>query len=408
MTALDTLDHVEHLTGDAATVEGGVVRDEPGFRRLPRVSEAQVTRAAEMIEAAYQGGLVGRHAQLKLQEAFTTSDFQWAAFVVLDRETISQYTEMTPTYTQWTDSTTVRDFRPKDLVDFTQTGFNLEKVGELAPYPSQDRSGGFKQQISVAKFGRSYGMSWESMINDQLDELSDIPNALAVAAREAEQWQAISLLLNVTVGKDGVIVGNGPNTNFFKSYTGSYSSTTPFAGISTAPDNKPLTYDNLLAAIRAIKLRKNPQNGRPIILPGKFQLVVPPELEITARSILAIEWRETAAGGVTTRSGNEVAPMVDLVVEPFLTWLDKGTNAATTWYLLPPKGSQFKALVTAKLRGHEEPELRVKADTGTSVSGGSISPQDGSFDFDDIRYRVRHVLGGATLNPMATYASAGA
>jgi hypothetical protein len=361
-----------------------------------------------MLEASYQGGIVGRRAQLELLEAFTTSDFQWAAFVVLDRETISQYTEMVPTYSQWTDTTTVRDFRPKDLVDFTQTGFTLEKVGELAPYPAQTRSGGFKAQVSVSKYGRRYSLSWESMINDQLDELADLPNALAVAAREAEAIQAISLLMNVTTGADGAITGSGPNTAFFKNYSGSFSYSNPYAGTNTTPGTAPLTYDNLLTAIRAIKIRKNPLNSRPIILPGKFQLIVPPELEITARSILAQEWRETTASSVTTRTGNEVAPLVDLVVEPWLTYLDRGANAATTWYLLPPTGSQFKALVTAKLRGHETPEMRVKGDAGVSVGGGALSPQDGSFDIDDIQYRVRHVLGGVTLNPMATYASTGA
>lgn len=242
------------------------------------------------------------------------------------------------------------------------------------------------------------------MINDQLDELADLPNALAVAAREAEQFAALSLLLNYNAATG---TGTGPNTGFFKNYTGTFGTSNPFAGVNTTPATVPLTYDNLLAAVNLIKQRKNPQNGRPIVLPGSFQLVVPPELEITARSILAIQYRDTLVGGVTTRIGNEVAPLVDLVVEPWLTLLDKGPKAAGTWYLLPPRGSNFKAFMTAKLRGHETPEMRVRADTGNSVGGGALSPQDGSFDIDDIQYRVRHVYGGAALNPMATYVSLG-
>lgn len=49
----------------------------------------------------------------------------------------------------------------------------------------------------------------------------------------------------------------------------------------------------------------------------------------------------------------------------------------------------------------------MKADTGNSLGGGSLSPEDGSFEIDDIQYRVRHVLGGATLDPIATYVSNG-
>jgi hypothetical protein len=402
-TITDTLDHVEHLTGDAA-VEAGNVKEDAGFRRVPRVSEAQVARAGQMMAAAFDGGITGRRAQLDLLEAFTTSDFQWAAFVVLDRETIAQYQEIQTTSDRWVDTTTVRDFRPKRLTDFTQSGFTLEPVGELAPYPMQDRKGGFEQSISVAKYGRRYALSWESMINDQLDELADLPNALATAAREAEQFKRLSLLLNFNAVTQ---TGSGPNTGFFKNYTGSFSSTNPFAGVNTTPATVPLTYDNLRAALDAIKQRKNPFNGRPIVLPGRFQLIVPPELEMTARAILAIEYREVTVGGVMTRLGNEVAPMVDLVVEPWLTMLDKGAKAATTWYLLPPTGSNFKALMFAKLRGHETPEMRVRADTGNSVGGGALSPQDGSFDIDDIQYRVRSVFGGTTLNPLATYVSLG-
>lgn len=396
----DTLEHVDILTGDAA-VEAGTVKEDAGFRRFPRVSEAQVTQAATLMGRALQGS---RRDQLNLSEAFTTSDFQWAAFVVLDRETIAQYQEIATTSDRWTDSTTVRDFRPKRLTDFTQSGFTLEKIGELAPYPMQTRQGGFEQSISVAKYGRRYALSWESMINDQLDELADLPQALATAAREAEQFAALSLLLNFNAATG---TGNGPNTNFFKNYTGTYSAAAPFAGVNTTPATVPLTYENLLAALQTIQTRKSPQNGRPIILPGRYQLVVPPELEITARSILAVQYRDVTTGGVTTRIGNEVAPLVDLVVEPWLTLLDKGAKAATTWYLLPPRGSNFKAFMTAKLRGHEAPEMRVRADTGNTVGGGAISPRDGSFEIDDIEYRVRHVFGGAALNPLATYVSTG-
>jgi hypothetical protein len=59
------------------------------------------------------------------------------------------------------------------------------------------------------------------------------------------------------------------------------------------------------------------------------------------------------------------------------------------------------------LAGHETPDLRVKADTGLRVGGGSVPAEEGSFDTDDIQYRIRHVTGGTTLDPIAAYASVG-
>lgn len=405
-TFAETLEHTERATGDDAAT-ANLLRESDGeqaFRRPRPISESLVTRAADMMaEAMTLPGFRGQRARLNLMEAFTTSDFQWAAWIQLERETISQYTEQTPSFQNWVDTTRVRDFRKKELVDFTQTPFTLERVPELAPYPAQDRSGGFKQDIQAVKYGRRYSLSWESMINDQLDELADIPNALASAAREAEIFNALSLLLNMT----GPQVASGPNTGFFKNYTGGYSSSNPFAGVNTTPATVPLTYDNLLGAINTIRARRNPQTKRPIVLPGKFQLVVPLELQAAAENILATDFREVTSGGVMTRIANEVRSSVDLRVEPWLSYVDGHAKAPTTWYLLPPRGSQFKALVTASLIGHETPELRVKADAGRSIGGGEINPQDGSFVMDDVQYRVRHVMGGATLNPMATYVSLG-
>ena len=61
----------------------------------------------------------------------------------------------------------------------------------------------------------------------------------------------------------------------------------------------------------------------------------------------------------------------------------------------------------AKLAGHEQPDLRVKADTGRAIGGGEISALEGSFDIDDIQYRGRHIVGNQTADPLFTYVSLG-
>jgi hypothetical protein len=62
----------------------------------------------------------------------------------------------------------------------------------------------------------------------------------------------------------------------------------------------------------------------------------------------------------------------------------------------------------AFLNGYETPDIRQKADAGQRVGGGAIGAEEGSFDVDGIYYRVRHVVGAGTVDPLHTYASAGA
>ena len=50
----------------------------------------------------------------------------------------------------------------------------------------------------------------------------------------------------------------------------------------------------------------------------------------------------------------------------------------------------------------------MKADTGNRAGGGSIAPEQGSFDDDTIQYRVRHVVGSALIDPKFTFVSQGA
>lgn len=111
-------------------------------------------------------------------------------------------------------------------------------------------------------------------------------------------------------------------------------------------------------------------------------------------------------GATETVEGNPLAG-VEFVVDPFLDQLNTHAKAATTWFVVPKPGSARPALWAAKLRGHEQPDLRVKADQGNQVGGGAIAFDEGSFELDTIEWRARHVLGAQVGDPMFTYVSLG-
>lgn len=372
---------VEVSTGDA--VEASTADGFNAFGASPRgrVTEAQIREASILMSKALKGN---RRASLDVQEAFSTSDFTLAAFAAIDQEMLAQYEEKKSAWRGYCATTTVRDFKPKYLRTVGRSTFGLSKVPELSEYKKVDGVDSSAPSIQVAKYGNRYAISWEAWVNDEaIDEIGDIPAWFANAADETEAVVAASNLVTST----------GINTGFFK------------AGNNNAPTALPLTYDNLDTAIEAVRQRKH--KGRNIVSPP-LRLVVGPSLQTTAERILALREVRVTTGDTTTISANYLASSVTLVVDPALEVVNQGANAATTWFLMPDPASPRPAVYLAHLRGHESPEIRVKADGGQRVGGGAIAPEEGSFEIDDIQYRVRHVAGGAAIDPLFTYASSGA
>jgi hypothetical protein len=370
--------------------------DDKLFTMPRRISEAQVLAAAQLLGKAFKGN---KRAAFDLQEALTSDDFRAAAFEVLDREMMARYQDLPPVWDQYAKRTTVRDFKPKTLVDLMGGRAALDLVPERTEYPHRTISKA-PYQISVSKYGGVFQITWEAIINDELGELEDLPGNLAVASRNTETVTAVKLLTD----------GNGPNDALF-SATAWGRTYDPDAGTwsggssNLIAGNPVLTEASLTAALDAISQRLDPE-GLPIAVEA-YKLVVPPALETTARKILdAIEIRVTN-GSTTTIMKNSVSGRVQLVVDHWLPVIDKSANVNTTWYLLPTPTSARPALFIAFLRGHETPDLRVKADAGNRVGGGPVNPEEGSFEADDISYRARHVVGGAGTDMIATAVSNG-
>lgn len=387
---------IQTFTGAAAEAQANDLV-EAGFTRPRSISESQVAAAARLMGQVFAGN---RRAALDFEEALATSDFRNAAFEVLDREMLTRYEDLPVTWTAYARRSQVRDFKPKKLIDLLGGRAALDRVPELTEYPARDIARAL-YQITVGKFGGRFAISWESIVNDELGELRDLPGNLAVAARDTESRIAAGLLTD----------GNGPADARFgaTAWGRTFDETTnTFSGgqSNLLPGNPPLTVDSLSAALQAISARRDLEN-RPIVVQA-FRLVVPPALEFTARRILEATEINVTEGGTRVTMGNWLRGRVQLVVEPWLAVLDTGPNSATTWYLLPAPDASRPALHLAFLRGHEQPDLRVKADTGQRVGGGNIPAEEGSFDIDDIQYRVRHVVGGASTDMIATAVSTGA
>lgn len=348
----------------------------------PRRASA-IVEAANLWKRVFDGDI---RAAVRVKEALSTSDlFVSATGDVLDRELLQQYAAVQAEWSGFATRTLVRNFKPKKLVDILGGRTVLDLVPELTAYPGAEHLSR-EYAIAVAKFGRQFGFSWEAMINDDLDELMQIPGTFAQASSLTEDNAALAVIANVLTG--------APNTAFFKDY----SAVPTYGTLNTSPVSAVLNEANLQTAIEAIRQRKDVEGN--LVPAGQLILVVGPAQEFNARRILNATEIRVTNGSKTTIEPNPLRGVVELVVLSRLPGL--------AWFVLPkPTTAARPAVAVAFLRGFETPDIRQKNGAGTRQGGGAISPEDGDFDDDSVRYRVRHVTGAASVDPIHTYAATG-
>ena len=374
----------EMLTGDAAVAEARALA--PRRRNTNPQYLARLAETATLVGRAFDGD---RRAMLDIQESLTTSDFPKIFGDVLDRELLAQYEQVTPKWQQFAYRTVVKDFRPKHYLDLLGGRAELDPVKERGEYTARNLTEA-EYFLTVGKYGNRLPLTWEMIVNDDLDSFRTAPERIAQAARFTEDKLAVRLIASAT----------GPNSTFFTSAPASQFGA---AAVGTGK----LTVDNLSLALTTISTRRDSDNN-PVMV-DSVVLMVPPSLKVVANTIVqaTLIRIKNATNTQDVEVGNWLSGEVNVVVNPWLPVIDTSANAANTWYLLPAPSIARPALTMGFLRGFETPDLRVKADTGQRVGGGSIPAEEGSFDTDDIQYRVRHVTGGTTLDPIAAYASIG-
>jgi hypothetical protein len=260
-------------------------------------------------------------------------------------------------------------------------------------------------QILLQKYGREFGLAWEAMINDDLGAFSDLAERFATAALRSEYNFATSLYATAT----------GPSTSLFGSPIAHplYPSGSTYGNITNlfSGSGSVFSITNLAAAASAMR-RFRDYDGQPVIFDG-FELVVPPALEIpmlqalNPANIIQSGGDATAGAKALIRSSSNTVPMLNITghVNPYLPIITTtGTYGSTNWYLFGRLTNAGYAARMNFLRGHESPELCMKNPNKVAVGGASMSPLEGDYESDAIRWRIRHIFGGTQVDP--NYAAA--
>lgn len=358
------------------------MQNESHRRRVAAVARlfAEACHGDRYAQLEFHDLMGGRRA---VRESMSTSDFPILFGDAINRELARRYAARQPVWRQFAARKVQRDFRPSKIIEFFGGGAKLTKVPELKEYPAR----GFDEsefETVLAKYGDRLQWSWEMQVNDDLGAFQNAPDALSRGAVSTEDYLATSVLID----SDG---------------------TGPASWLGT-PGTAKLDRDSLEVGLQNV-MDASDEDGNPIEI-GTPVLMVPRALALTAQNIVnttQVRSQKGTGSGSTLAdiSGNGLSATPKIVVNDWLTRIDGSANKATTWYLLPDPSGPRPAVYETFLQGYEAPDLRVKADAGMRLGGGNIDPSEGSFERDDVQYRIRHVVGGNKGFADAVYVSDG-
>lgn len=147
-------------------------------------------------------------AQLALGEKVRglhhTTDFPLLLGDTVHRTLLAQYALQERTFMAWARRASISDFRPITRARLSTILGNLEEVkeGQEYKYGSLTESG---ETYQLAKYGKIIGITWESIVNDDLDAFSRLPQGFAALAAIKQT----ELVYNTILSGGFALMGDG-------------------------------------------------------------------------------------------------------------------------------------------------------------------------------------------------------
>jgi hypothetical protein len=341
--------------------------------------DGMVLEAEQFVDTIISGRR-GLHA---FAEAMSTDLFPQLFGDSLDRQMYGAYQAAPVTWSNYARRAMVNDFR--DVKRFAMSGIRglLTRTPELSEHERRTTDETV-YEYAVNKYEAGFGISFEAMVNDDLDAFARLPQDLAQSARDSEEYFVTGLWVgasglnttNFTVDNDNILTGNPP-----------------------------LTRAALQTAITKLMKRLD-ERGNPIPVTA-VELVVGPGLALQAQEIIsATEYRSVdASGNVTIITGNGVAANLRVSTNFWIPSVATTANADTTWAVFAnPSSSGRPALEIGFLRGYEQPGLYEKVPDMRRIGGGEVP---WSFDHSQQEKKVQHIFGGTFVDPRMVLGSNG-
>ena len=365
-------------------------------------SEAQIAKGLDFVNnrmglPAYKHrALMEEGFVTGINEAVGTGDFPTLFGALIDRQLLANYKAEIPDWRAYVKPGTLPNFNTHEYHKLVGQDNLLPQVAEFGPYLEQPGVTGHYDR-RVLKYGRRFGISFEALVNDSMGAFADISARFLTAALRTESQLAAQSFVSAA----------GPSAALFGAPIVDVD-----GGAVTNRGVLPLTIANLRTTLQLMALQRD-VNGEAISVRG-VHLVVPTSLELTAREILTSAQMQQVdpIGGANAQAPvyiplptANVLPQMGIQLHPNsdLEVIDTSGTGDTTWYVFADP-SQGIAAGYDYLRGHETPEVVMKASDKIAISGTAAGYMSGDFSGDEIAYRVRVIGGPWHGDPRYAYA----
>ncbi len=354
----DSRDKFRAAAEDALLVRSGVTVATPaaGHDELTGYSLRELAR--ESLRAAGQS-ITGNPLEM-VGRALTTSDFPILLSNVANKSLAEGYQTAEENWQKFCATGSVSDFKTNTIARIGEMD-DMDEIGESGEYKYGSRSEG-KEEYSIATYGKLFSISRQTIINDDLGALTDIPRAHGEAwARKVGDIVFAVLISNAAMG-DGTALFHANHGNL--GTAGAISETT------------------IGEAIKKMKLQKDIGGKRRLNIQPQF-LIAPVALEGAAEVFFGSN-QFAGADSATTRSNPYAGSRFTRIYEPRLD-----DDSATAWYMAGAKGKTIKVFF---LNGNQGPYLETR--NGWNVDG--------------VEYKVRGDAGAKAIDWKALLKNAGA
>lgn len=297
-----------------------------------------------------------------ITRAMSTSDLPNIFASTVNRTLRAAYGEAPRTFLDFCRRATIRDFREITRAQLSSLP-TLSLVKEGGEY-TYGKMADAKEAYSLAKYGEIIAITWESIVNDDLDAFSRIPIMLANAAAQKQSDIVYGILTGTPTMADGYALFEDSHHNNYAA-----SGTTITAGLAAAK-----------AAMRKQKgfgSAGTKASGYYLNITPAF-LIVGPDKEVEAWQMLNAQ-----IIAAETAKANPFAGTMKPIVEPRIS----GNN----WYLAAAPGL-IDTIEYAFLDG--ESELFTEQKTG--------------FEVDGLEIKARMVFAAKAIDHRGLYKNVGA
>jgi hypothetical protein len=328
-----------------------------------RYSKADVARVA----MGHQGTIDRLRIQRSSDAYHTSGSFANLLLDAASKTLTASYLEAPYTWDQWVrQAQSVDDFKNINRISLGESP-NLEVVPEGKGYP-EGKVVDQRKSYKIEKYGKEFTVTWETVINDDLDALSRIPAMHGAAARRTQEKAIYDVFLSNPLMPDG-----------FNLFSASHTSGTNLSGGAAAPSKTTLD-----KAFEVMGKQKGLNSDVFLGLTPSI-LLVPLAYAGTAlelvNSTASVESEKNS--GVSNLYGRGGARQLRVVASPYLD-----ANSGTNWYAIADN-SLIDTVEISFLSGEESPVLE----------------SDWNMRNDSYIYKVRQSFAAAVIEHRGIFAN---